>query len=396
MAQGLLSQLLRSQPIVAIDIGSCTIKAMEVVEKRDTVEVTAVGTIATPDGALDNGVVVDKAAVSAAVADLLSSVGIQATTAATVVTDPSLVATRIQMPRSLQRTLHRSIRFEARKHVPFDIEQSLIECQVLDPHDRDSEQMTVLLVAVRNEVVTSRVEALEMARLDPVYVDVEQFASMRAYVYANLDPSVFTQTLALIRIGASFTEMTMVRNGAFVFPRIVPSAGMTMDRAIASALNVDVAEARALKEQRAVACRRDQVAALDEASRQVSQIVAPALEEIARDIQRSFIFLATQLSADPSSPCVDRVLLSGGAANMANIGPYLEGQLGVRVEIPNVFATTAIATQSLDSQYLAQLAPCMSVAVGLALRGPIAANRYPFSGAPTSDIVAPFAQEAAA
>jgi type IV pilus assembly protein PilM len=395
MAQGFLSQLLGSQPIVAIDIGSCTIKAIEAAERRDGVEVTAIGTIATPPGALDNGVVVDKAAVSAALSDLLSSVGIQATTAATVVTDPSLVATRIQMPRSLERSLHRSIRFEARKHVPFDIEQSLIECQILDPQNRDSEQMTVLLVAVRNEVVTSRVEVLEMARLDPIYVDVEQFASLRAYVYANLDPNVFTQTLALIRIGASFTEMTMVRNGAFVFPRIVPSAGTTMDRAIASALNIDIGEARALKEQRAVACRRDQVAALDEASRQVSQIIAPALEEIARDIQRSFIFLATQLSADPSSPVVDRVFLSGGVAGMRNIGPYLEGQLGVRVEIPNVFAQTAMTAGSVDSQYLAQLAPSMSVAAGLALRGPVAANKYPFAGQPISDIAQPAAQEAA-
>lgn len=386
MASGILSQLLGTQKVIAIDIGSYSIKAVEVVTRKEHVEITALGTVLTPPGAMENGVVVDRASVASAITDLMQTMGADANVAAALATDPSLVATRIQMPRSLQKSLHKSIRFEARKHIPFDIDQSLVECQVLDSEDRDNDQMTVLLVAVRSEVVNSRVEALEMARLDPIYVDVEQFASMRACIYASRDPRAFEDTLALIRIGSSFTEMTMVRQGAFVFPRIIPIAGATMDRAIASAMNIDQNEARELKEQQAVACRREDMASLDDQPRQVSQIAAPALEEITRDIQRSFVFLATQLSMDPSAPVIDRVLLSGGTANMRNIGPYLEQQLGVPVQVTNVFTDTAITIRDVDPQYAAAFGPTMSAVVGLALRDAVRSGRYPFAGTPASHL----------
>jgi type IV pilus assembly protein PilM len=382
MAPSLLSQLLGMQKVLAVDIGSHSIKAVEAMARKEQTEITALGSVLTPPGAMENGVVVDRAAVAGAITDLVHSIGADATVAAATATDPSLVATRIQMPRSLQKSLHKSIRFEARKHIPFDIDQSLVECQVLDPDDRDSDQMTVLLVAVRSEVVTSRVETLEMARLDTVYVDVEQFASMRACVYASQDPRVFQETLALIRIGSSFTEMAMLREGAFVFPRIIPIAGATIDRAIASAMNIDQNEARELKEQRSAACRRDDMASLGDQERQVSQIAAPALEEITRDIQRSFVFLATQLSMDPSTSVVDRVLLSGGTAAMRNVGPYLEDQLGVPVQVPNVFTDAAITMRDVDPEYAAAFAPAMSAAVGLALRDAIRSGRYPMAGVP--------------
>jgi len=369
---GVLSQLLGTGRVVALDIGSHSIKMVEAQDRGETVEIVALATAPTPPNSLDNGVIMDLIAVGNAITELMATAGITGGSAATVVTDPSLVATRVQMPRLLQKTLHRTIRFEARKHVPFDVEESLIECQVLDP-ESDSEQMTVLLVAVRQNVVQSRIACLQRVGLEPVFMDVEQFASLRALVYASR---------------AAFTELAMIRNGAFVFPRIVPIAGTHMDRAIAAGLNVDLEEARRIKEQRAVASRRDQLSSLEQDERQVSQLVAPALEEITRDLQRSFIFLATQLQLDPSSHIVDRVLLSGGVANMRNIAPYLAAQLNVRVEVPNVFLDTNVSAPAYDAHTLASLAPTVSVVVGLALRDVIASGRYVFAGKPASDNVA--------
>jgi type IV pilus assembly protein PilM len=382
----MLSQLLGSHRLVTLDIGSHSIKALEAQDRGDTVEITALGTAATPPGALDNGIIIDHTGVTEAVRQLLASLGIGPGPAATAVTDPSLVATRIQMPRSLQRNLHRTIRFEARKHVPFDVDESLIECQVLDPGE-SGEQMTVLLVAVRRPVVQSRVAVMEATGLDPVYVDIEQFASLRALVYASRDPRVFRETLALIRIGHTFTEMAMVRNGAFVFPRIVPIAGGHMDRAISASLSVDMEEARRIKEQRAVAVRRDQLSSLPEDRRPISQVVAPALEEITRDIQRSFIFLATQLQLDPSRTPVHRAFLSGGVANMENIAAYLSGQLNVPVEVINVFNETNVTVPGYDANTLTALAPSVSALVGLALRDVVVSGRYRFSGVPERDVV---------
>jgi len=129
------------------------------------------------------------------------------------------------------------------------------------------------------------------------------------------------------------------------------------------------------------------MASLGDQERQVSQIAAPALEEIIRDIQRSFVFLATQLSMDPSTSVVDRVLLNGGTAAMRNIGPYLEQQLGVPVQVADVFTDTGVSIRNMDPQHAAALAPAMSSAVGLALRDAVRSGRYPFAGTPASQLV---------
>ena len=88
MAPGILSQLLGTQKVVAIDIGSHSIKAVEAVTRKEQVEITTFGSVLTPPGALENGVVVDRAGVAGAITDLLHSIGADATVAAATATDP--------------------------------------------------------------------------------------------------------------------------------------------------------------------------------------------------------------------------------------------------------------------------------------------------------------------
>ena len=380
-----MDKLLGRKELVGIDIGSHSIKLARGQAGRGSVELTHLTSTPTPAGLIENGVVQDAEKLAVAVGEVVSSAGLEGMPVATGVTDPHMVATTIQMPRAMQSTILTSIQFEARKHVPFDVDQSVVECQVLDPDDKQNEQMTVLLVAVRRDAVEGRVQALRAAGLDPVWVDAKQFATMRATLYANQEPATFGQTLALVRIGGSFTEITMTRKGAFVFARIVPIAGANMDRALAAALTVDPEEARRLKEERAIACTRDQLSSLPEESRQVSQVIAPVLEEIVRDVQRSFNFLASRLNLDPSAPVVDRVLLTGGGAMMRGIDRFMSSQLEAPVEVFNLFRSLPVTAASYDASYLAALGPSCVAAVGLAIAEMMQRGQFPLSGQPESD-----------
>jgi len=385
VAPGLMDRLTGKKEIVGLDVGSHTLKVVRISKDRGGVEVTHLATAPTPEGALENGLVVNREELTDAITELMASQGLEGSPVATAVTDPSMVATVIQLPRSLQSTIHTSIRFEARKHVPFDVDQSVVECQVLDPQDKHNENMSVLLVAVRREVVEGRVEVLEAAGLDPVIVDVKQLATMRALLYGNQDPSIFHQTVALVRIGAAFTEITMVRNGAFVLARIVPIAGTNMDRAVMSTLSVDAAEARRLKETLARAATREELASLPEDTRQVSQVIHPVLEEIVRDIQRSFYYLASRLNIDPASSPVERLMLTGGVARMAGLDSYLATQLETNVEVCNVFRALPLAAPAFSAAYLAEVAPVFAAAVGMGLSDVMRTGKFPFAGEPESD-----------
>jgi type IV pilus assembly protein PilM len=379
MPPKILDAIFGRPSIVAIDIGTTSIKLMECQADSGHVAATRVGMAPTPPGSMVNGAVVDPVVVGDAIRELARSTGARAELAACAVTDPSLVATRLQVPRRDPAALARAMPFEARPHIPFAPEEGQIAWQILDPAGTEP-QMNVLLVATRGETVEGRVQALEIAGLTPIVMEPVQFAVLRALVYANADPRVFQQTLLLLHMGAAFTEMTVVWHGTFVFPRIIPVAGQSMDQAIMSTFAVDAEEARRIKESRAVACSREEAETLPEEQSQVSRAIAPVLEEIVRDTQTSLNFLASSFSMGGARPGADGVILSGGASRLPRLAEYLRGALGTPVTVCDVFRDTQIEAPAYDPTFTADLAPFLTVAAGLALREHMLAGAYPVAG----------------
>jgi type IV pilus assembly protein PilM len=374
MAHRLLDVIFGRPSIVAVDIGSTSVKLMECQAEGGRIIATRLGMAPTPPGALANGVVVDPVVVGDTIRDLLQSTGSRATLGACAVTDPSLVATRLQVPRRDPVTLAKAIPFEARPHIPFGLEEGQLAWQVLDP-DSTQPQMCVLVVAARSETVESRVQALEIAGLAPVVMEPVQFAVLRTEIYANADPHVFEETLLLLHIGAAFTEITIVWHGCFAFPRIIPVAGQSMDQAIMSTFSVDAEEARRIKESRAVACTREEAEALPEEQRQVSRAISPVLEEIVRDTKTSLNFLVSSFQTAGRGGA-NRVLVSGGVSRLPRLEEYLHNALGTRVIVSDVFGNARITAPSYDPGFTADLSPYFAVAAGLALREPMLIGAY--------------------
>jgi type IV pilus assembly protein PilM len=383
VAPNLLDRIFGEPSAVAIDIGSTSIKLMECRADGDRVVVTRMGMAPTPPGALHNGAVVDALIVGEVIRDLLRSTGSNARLAVTAVTDPSLVATRIQVPRRDSQSLEKAMPYEARAHIPFGAEEGQLAWQVLDPTG-DAPQMNVLLVAARNEAVEGRLQALEAAGLTPVVMDAVQFCLLRAQVYASPDPHLFERTVLLLHIGASFTEMAVVWRGCFAFPRIVPIAGAGMDQAIASAFSVDTEEARRIKETRAAAAGPDDLYSLPEEQHQASQAIGPVLDEIVRDTQTSLNFLVSSFQMAGGEAGADEVILSGGVSRLPRLAEYLGARLNTPVRVFDVFRDTRLEAPDYDPSFLADMSPYLSVIAGLALREPMQSGAYQLAGAPES------------
>jgi type IV pilus assembly protein PilM len=379
VARKLLDKIFGEPSAVAVDIGTTSIKVMECRPEGDRVVVSRMGMAPTPPGALLNGMVVDALIVGEVIRDLLHSTGSTARLAFSAVTDPSLVATRIQVPRRDNASLAKAMPFEARSHIPFGAEEGQLTWQVLNP-DEESPQMDVLLVAARNEAIDGRLQALEAAGLTPTVMDAVQFALLRSQVYASADPRVFERTVLLLHIGTAFTEMSVVWRGCFAFPRIVPIAGASMDQALAAAFSVDVEEARRIKETRAVAAGLDELYLLPEEQQQAAQAVCPVLEEIVRDTQTSLNFLASTFQMAGGEGGADEVLLSGGVSRLPRLAEYLQARLRTPVRVFDVFRDTRLTAPDYDPSFLADMSPYLSVVVGLALRESLQSGAYPVVG----------------
>ncbi|MHB9131256.1 MAG: type IV pilus assembly protein PilM [Armatimonadota bacterium] len=362
---------------VGIDIGSHTIKVVQVIHSRNGYLLTRAGSTPTPPEAVKQGVVEDRLAVAETIHMLLRTLGISTPLAVAAVAGPSVVIRQVRLPSMPEHQLRKSIHWEARNYISFPVEDSMLEFQILDTHTVDgTPQMEVMLAATPRDLVDSRVETLEQAGLEPIAVELEPFSLIRGVVeLVKADPAN-PETLALVEIGATFTHITIVSQGAFILTRSVPIAGNHFTEAIVSVLGVERAQGEEIKEHEVrVVTDEASRANLSPVGQEASRALEPQLEELVREIRRSFAFYDYQQTPGSRTNAggVNRIILTGGTAKLGGLAAYLQDQLSIPVESVNLFGTGMVQLPDHSEQLYEQV-PLLATAYGLALREPMLAR----------------------
>ncbi len=100
---------------------------------------------------------------------------------------------------------------------------------------------------------------------------------------------------------------------------------------------------------------------------QVFSAIAPVLGELATELRRSLDYYRSRAQGRS----VDRLLLAGGSASLANFAPFLQNELQVPVSLAAPLAGLEVASKNYDPSYLNTIAPTFTVALGLAARNAV-------------------------
>lgn len=370
---GLFGKFPNASNAIGIDIGSHSIKVVQLTPTRNGVMITRAGSTPTPTDAIKQGVVEDRGAIAEAIDSLLGTLGIATPYAVAAVAGPTVVVRQVRLPVMPESQLRKSINWEARNHISFPVEDSTVSYQVLGTSVVDgAPQMDLMLVATPRELVDSRVEALEQAGLEPIAIELEPFALMRSAIEFPLQGQPAQETCALVAIGADYTHISIICNGQFILSRSVTIAGDSFTATIASALGVDFAQADEIKttEVKAV-CSEEERAKLSPVGQQASRALEPQLEELVREIRRSFAFFDYQQTpGGNTAEGVSRIILTGGSANMPGLADCLNDQISIPVETLNLFGKGAVQVPD-DAVELQAQTSLLSTAFGLAVREPM-------------------------
>ncbi len=89
-----------------------------------------------------------------------------------------------QMPRIPKAEWETAIRFEAKKYIPFKIEELMWDFHVVLPKDKDA-KMDITFVAVRIQTAQSYISLLKQAGLNPVVLEPAPFSLLRLFALGN-------------------------------------------------------------------------------------------------------------------------------------------------------------------------------------------------------------------
>ncbi len=91
--------------------------------------------------------------------------------------------------------------------------------------------------------------------------------------------------------------------------------------------------------------------------------IATPLIDLANEIRRSLEYYNTRYNKD-----IDKLVLCGGGANLGKIADFLAGELGVETEVVKPMAGFAVEIPDLTEQYINEISPSLTAALGLAVR----------------------------
>jgi len=334
-----------------LDIGSRSIKAVELTLGRGGYALKSHAMVTLPREAITDGSIRQPSVVSDGIKECVERAGITATTAIVSVSGRDSIVKRVPLPKVTAKELEDAILLEAEHHIPFAIEEVFLDYQVVG---ESVNAMSVVLVATKKLKVLEYVAAVEAAGLDAAVVDLDAFAVQNQYELN--DSGDGTEAAALIDIGAAVMKTNVVHGGISVFARDVPFGGNNYTDAIAQRLGIPADKAESAKHGQDVGVNWEDL--------------VPALEAVSRDlsleVQRTFDYFAST----PESERIGKIVLSGGCAKLAGIEDFLASSWGLRVELAHPFTALDCSAVHLTDADQQELGPLFAVAVGLALRTP--------------------------
>ena len=334
--------------MVGIDIGSSSVKLVELRESGGSFRLENAGESLLPGGSIVDKAVSRKDVVSAVVSNLVSDLGVKAKKAVIGVSGKAVAAKAVTVPEASMRGNMKKLAGDlVRLHLFRDVDKVNYSCVSLASREREPEGVRLLLAASPKKTVSGYRKSVSSAGLRAEVVDMDAMALSNAYASARGDVSEKT---AIVNVGASVTSVNVSRDGAPFFVRDVPLGGWEITRSLMEKFDITYEEAERIKYSVGGYGKYDEAAGL------VEKFVVRAASEI-------------KTVLDEAGGGARRLVLCGGSARLPALADSLEEAAGVPVEVFNPFGGIAFSDSSFDPEYLEYLGPKMAVAVGLAARG---------------------------
>ena len=384
----------KRKSLIGMDIGSNVVKCLRLDLTNDRPVITHFAMVDLPPEAIVDGEIMDRELVIQAIQDCADKATLPDEPIASAVAGRAVIVKKIVMDKMGEDDAREAIYWEAEQHVPFDIDDITLDFQILQ-EDIGADQMELLLVAAKKDMILTHAELIRDAGFDPLIIDVASFANQNSWEYsagvgafapdhdidedeekprdsdssdmdefdseidenaeaeaeAEAAPSEF---VALLDVGGGVTNVHIIKDGVPYFTRDLPIGVAQFSEEFQKQLGLTYETAQWVA--------RGHTDDVDE--QLVVDIVRSVGSEIYQGLEPSLSYLKTAGEADG----IDRIVLSGGGAHLPGLREYLADSYGVPSEVADPLAWLDYDPELFPEGEAPALSPLLTVSVGLALR----------------------------
>lgn len=275
-----------------------------------------------------------------------------------------------------EKDLESAIKWEAKKVIPMPVEDMILDSKILedffpDPATKKGQKidnnedfskkgflkisrtkkkknLKVLLTAAPKDLVKRYMAIFKSAGLSLLSLDTESFALIRSLVGNDRSP------LMIVDIGSIVTNISVVANSVPILNRSIDIGGLTITKAIANSLNVNLERAEQFKYDIGMSPERKGQGSVPTT---IENTLTPIVDELRYSLN---------LYRDRGQKDIEKIILTGGSSLLLNLPQYLSNLLNLRVFLGDPWSRVVYPEEL--KPVLDEIGPRYSVAVGLAMR----------------------------
>ena len=340
--------------LVGLDIGSSSVKAVELQKKGSVVQLMSLGYENLQPDTIVDGQIMELNNVSNVISSIFSEHAIKTQRVAAGVSGHSVIVKNIVLPQMSEEELQESFSWHAEEHIPFDIADVNLDYQVTG---NSSDALHVLMAACKSDKIANVKQAIQLAGKQPVIIDIDAFALQNCYEL-NYQPKA-GEVVALLNIGAATMNINILNGARSVFARDASVGGSQYTSLLQKELGLTFEQAESVK--------RGLPLPEGVEARPIQPIIETVSDILSLEVKKTMDFY--RATAEEGGQSIQKILIAGGGSKLPGLADYLAKRFEIPVEVFDPFKRIEVDARKFDPDYMREVIPEMAVAVGLALRG---------------------------
>jgi type IV pilus assembly protein PilM len=357
------------QSVVGIDIGSSSIKVVQLRKKGGKAVLETYGELALGPYA---GVEIGRATnlpnekIVEAVTDLIKEANVTTKSAGISISTGASLLSFIRMPEMDQKQLATMIPIEARKYIPVPITEVTLDWWVV-PKENSSfsdfekapaaqgmpaaapqeKGIDVLLVVIHNDVLTKLNQISQSSGLQTSFFEIEVFSSMRSVIDQSLE------SVMVFDMGAGSTKLFIIERGVLKSAHTINRGSQEITLAISRSMGSSVGDAEHIKRTVGLSSEPD--------NKNIQEIISLNLDYVFSETSR--VIGGYERKYNKS---ISKVILTGGGCLLKGFLDLARTKFQTEVILGDPFSKTE--APAFLEPVLRTAGPEFAVAIGIALR----------------------------
>lgn len=238
---------------------------------------------------------------------------------------------QVKMMDSGDDEMTTSLQMEAKKHIPLDGTDALMDYQVLGEDPNEIDKVNILLVASTQRSLDRHLELLKEAELRPGIVDCDAIGISNVYIMQNGLPEEGADVF--VAIGAVSTTLIVWGRQAPYFTREIQIGGHDFTKFLATQKNIPYHEAEDEKLKNGFDALNKKNGQSAEQSYSISVAERTIFDNLVDELRRSLRFYMKE----NNESYFNKIVLMGGSAVTKGLAEFIAEHLSVTVEAYNPF-----------------------------------------------------------